>query len=149
MTKFYGWYVDIWDSGYDKWDYPVYKYVIRIGKYFLKIRNVTPVLDYPYLTEKECEAKIFIEPSEVLEALTKLVKNQNYIGWIQNCPRCQEKVQTTCSVCGCGSCCVCDYRFSCAPVDFSKEYDVKFQQIPLEVRLPQVNGAGEGIEGIA
>lgn len=145
VTKFYGWYIQIWDSGYDEWDYPVYKYVIRIGKYFLHIDKN----DYPKQTEKENEATLFIKPSEVLQKLTDLTATEsNYIGWIQNCPKCQEKVQTTCSACGCGRCLVCDYRFVCNPY-YQNPNDHVITTLPFEIRFPQIDGSREGDTGIA
>lgn len=38
---------------------------------------------------------------------------KNSIGEIKYCPGCKSEQQTTCSACGCGSCTVCGWRWSC------------------------------------
>lgn len=108
MIDFYGWRIEVIDMFYnDKNDIWEDKYIIRIGDKYLKLSN-----DYPSLVEEELKASIFTEPAQVLNSLYELI-NKKYIGWIQKCPVCNLKVQTTCCACGCGSCCVCGYKFRC------------------------------------
>lgn len=55
---------------------------------------------------------------------------QNSTGEVKWCPQCKSIQQTTCSVCGCGICTTCGYRWWCIPM-----YDTKIQPMP-EVPLP-------------
>ena len=54
------------------------------------------------------------EASETISLGRYFVRNKNY-GEIKWCPRCKKIRQTTCAACGCGSCKICEYRWSCHP----------------------------------